>query len=77
MSHLNDIDILEDYIEKDLELLGVTAIEDRLQQGVPETIERLTQAGIKIWVLTGGLGFSCDHFRMDCLFVKFYSASIC
>jgi P-type E1-E2 ATPase len=40
-------------IEKNLKLLGATAIEDKLQDGVPQCIERLSQAGIKIWVLTG------------------------
>lgn len=35
------------------QLLGVTAIEDRLQEGVPETIALLKEAGIKVWVLTG------------------------
>ena len=40
-------------IEKDLILLGCTAIEDKLQAGVPECIERLANASIKIWVLTG------------------------
>ncbi len=40
-------------IEKDLKLLGATAIEDKLQDGVPQCIERLARAGIKIWVLTG------------------------
>lgn len=35
------------------QLLGVTAIEDQLQEGVPETIALLQQAGIKVWVLTG------------------------
>jgi phospholipid-translocating ATPase len=40
-------------IEKDLKLLGATAIEDKLQDGVPECIEHLSRAGIKIWVLTG------------------------
>jgi phospholipid-translocating ATPase len=40
-------------IEKDLRLLGATAIEDRLQDGVPETIADLKTAGIKIWVATG------------------------
>lgn len=34
-------------------LLGATAIEDRLQAGVPETISTLMRADIKIWVLTG------------------------
>ena len=32
---------------------GVTGIEDRLQDRVPETIESLRSSGIKIWVLTG------------------------
>ncbi|KAF5390550.1 hypothetical protein D9757_002774 [Collybiopsis confluens] len=40
-------------IELDLRLLGATAIEDRLQDGVPETIHDLKRAGIKIWVATG------------------------
>lgn len=34
-------------------LVGVTAIEDKLQDGVPQTIANLQMAGIKIWVLTG------------------------
>ncbi|XP_076467810.1 phospholipid-transporting ATPase VA-like [Babylonia areolata] len=40
-------------IEQDLELLGATGIEDKLQEGVPDTIAKLRQAGIKVWVLTG------------------------
>ncbi|KAI8908590.1 hypothetical protein EDD86DRAFT_191661 [Gorgonomyces haynaldii] len=40
-------------IEKDFELIGCTAIEDRLQDRVPETIEYLLKAGIKLWLLTG------------------------
>ncbi|MBA0848568.1 hypothetical protein Goshw_003963 [Gossypium schwendimanii] len=40
-------------IEKDLILIGATAIEDKLQEGVPDCIETLSRAGIKIWVLTG------------------------
>ncbi|XP_059503414.1 probable phospholipid-transporting ATPase IA isoform X1 [Stegostoma tigrinum] len=40
-------------IEKNLQLLGATAIEDRLQDNVPETIETLSKADIKIWILTG------------------------
>ncbi|KAH7433506.1 hypothetical protein KP509_07G072400 [Ceratopteris richardii] len=55
------------YIEKDLALLGVTGIEDKLQVGVPETISGLKDAGIKVWMLTGdkqetaiSIGFSCD-----------------
>lgn len=40
-------------IEKDLILIGCSAIEDKLQEGVPSCIETLSRAGIKIWVLTG------------------------
>uniref|UniRef100_A0A3Q3A0G3 Phospholipid-transporting ATPase n=1 Tax=Kryptolebias marmoratus TaxID=37003 RepID=A0A3Q3A0G3_KRYMA len=57
---------LYDEMERELLLLGVTAIEDRLQEGVPETIALLKQAGIKVWVLTGdkketavNIGYSC------------------
>ncbi|XP_048122177.1 phospholipid-transporting ATPase IB isoform X2 [Alosa alosa] len=53
-------------LEKNLQLLGATAIEDRLQAGVPETIATLMKAEIKIWVLTGdkqetaiNIGYSC------------------
>ncbi|KAM9320677.1 phospholipid-transporting ATPase IB [Gastrophryne carolinensis] len=53
-------------IEKNLMLLGATAIEDQLQGGVPETISTLMKAEIKIWVLTGdkqetavNIGYSC------------------
>lgn len=42
-----------DELERNLRLLGATAIEDSLQEGVPETIADLKKAGIKIWVATG------------------------
>ena len=44
---------IQELIEKDLELIGVTAIEDKLQSEVASTIISLKTAGIKIWVLTG------------------------
>lgn len=47
------IESVSDEIEHDLRLLGATAIEDRLQDGVPETIADLKTAGIKVWVATG------------------------
>ena len=40
-------------IEKNMVLIGATAIEDKLQDGVPDCIANLALAGIKIWVLTG------------------------
>jgi len=45
-------DVYEE-IEKDMMLLGATAIEDKLQDGVPDCIANLALANIKIWVLTG------------------------
>lgn len=44
---------VSELIEKELILIGCTAIEDKLQEGVPACIETLARAGIKIWVLTG------------------------
>lgn len=44
---------LYEEVESDIVLVGVTAIEDKLQDGVPQTIANLQMAGIKIWVLTG------------------------
>ncbi|KAI1412851.1 phospholipid-translocating P-type ATPase [Hypoxylon sp. FL1857] len=48
-----ELDKAAELIEHDFYLLGATAIEDRLQDGVPETIHTLQQANIKVWVLTG------------------------
>ncbi|KAH9928461.1 phospholipid-translocating P-type ATPase [Epithele typhae] len=47
------VEAVSDEIEHDLKLLGATAIEDSLQDGVPEAIADLKEADIKIWVLTG------------------------
>ena len=66
-------------IERDLMLLGGTAIEDRLQDGVPDCIQLLARAGIKLWVLTGdkvetaiNIGFSCNLLEntMQLLVIK-------
>uniref|UniRef100_H3C4D3 Phospholipid-transporting ATPase n=1 Tax=Tetraodon nigroviridis TaxID=99883 RepID=H3C4D3_TETNG len=66
------LDELYEEIEKDLLLLGVTAVEDKLQDGVPQTIEQLAKADIKIWVLTGdkqetaeNIGYSCNMLREE------------
>ncbi|XP_076443578.1 phospholipid-transporting ATPase ID-like [Babylonia areolata] len=60
------LDAVYEEIETELELLGASAIEDKLQDGVPETIANLALANIKIWVLTGdkqetaiNIGYSC------------------
>lgn len=45
--------LVDEKIEQDLELIGSTAIEDKLQDQVPDTIQFMKEAGIKVWVLTG------------------------
>ncbi|KAJ1624941.1 hypothetical protein T492DRAFT_844358 [Pavlovales sp. CCMP2436] len=45
--------MLQGEIEKDLLLQGGSAVEDELQQGVPETLRDLSRAGVKVWMLTG------------------------
>eukprot|EP00729_Bicosta_minor_P009909 gene9909-21242_t len=59
-------------MEKDLDLIGCSAIEDKLQDGVPETIQNIIDAGIKIWVLTGdkletavNIGAACQLLTKD------------
>uniref|UniRef100_G1LS43 Phospholipid-transporting ATPase n=2 Tax=Ailuropoda melanoleuca TaxID=9646 RepID=G1LS43_AILME len=70
-------DVYEE-MEKDLMLLGATAIEDKLQDGVPETITTLNKAKIKMWVLTGdkqetavNIAYACNIFgdEMDGMFI--------
>lgn len=73
------LDEVADSIERELILLGGTAIEDRLQDGVPDSIALLAEAGIKLWVLTGdkvetaiNIGFSCNllNNEMELLVIK-------
>ncbi|KAI5953547.1 NEO1 [Candida jiufengensis] len=45
--------VINYYLEQDLELLGLTGVEDKLQHDVKSSIELLRNAGIKIWMLTG------------------------
>lgn len=66
------LEAVAELIEKDLKLIGATAIEDKLQEGVPECIENLALAGINIWVLTGdkqdtaiNIGMACSLLRTD------------
>ncbi|XP_058073823.1 phospholipid-transporting ATPase 3 isoform X3 [Magnolia sinica] len=66
------LDEVSELIEKDLILIGSTAIEDKLQEGVPSCIETLSRAGIKIWVLTGdkmetaiNIAYACNLINND------------
>ncbi|XP_047337355.1 phospholipid-transporting ATPase 2 isoform X2 [Impatiens glandulifera] len=57
-------------LEKNFEILGVAAIEDRLQDGVPETIETLRKAGINFWMLTGDKQNTAIQIALSCNFVS-------
>jgi len=71
-NRLEKMEEFQEVIEKDLLLVGATAIEDKLQDDVGETIDFLKKAGIKVWVLTGdkietaiNIGFSCNLLNKD------------
>lgn len=60
------VEEVADRMERGFELLGSTAIEDKLQEDVDKAIFSMKSAGIKVWVLTGdkietaiNIGFSC------------------
>lgn len=66
------LDEVAEEFESDLDLLGVTAIEDKIQEKVPETITALRAAGIKVWVLTGdkqetaiNIGYACKLLTQE------------
>lgn len=64
-------------IETNLNLLGATGVEDRLQDSVPDTIMALREAGIQVWVLTGdkpetavNIGYACRLLEQDDLVIN-------
>ncbi|KAG8692278.1 hypothetical protein FRC08_009880 [Ceratobasidium sp. 394] len=66
------IDRANELVEHSLVILGATALEDKLQEGVPDAIEQLHRAGIKLWILTGDklqtaieIGYSCNLLKAD------------
>ncbi|EXJ78856.1 phospholipid-translocating ATPase [Capronia coronata CBS 617.96] len=63
-------------LENKLELLGATAIEDKLQKGVPDAIDRLRRAGIRMWMLTGDKRETAINIGHSCRLIKDYSTVI-
>ncbi|QRV93154.1 phospholipid-translocating P-type ATPase [Ceratobasidium sp. AG-Ba] len=66
------VDRANELIEHSLVILGATALEDKLQEGVPDAIEQLHRAGIKLWILTGDklqtaieIGYSCNLLKAE------------
>ncbi|GAB1192333.1 hypothetical protein APSETT444_001524 [Aspergillus pseudonomiae] len=63
-------------LEQQLELTGATAIEDKLQKGVPEAIDKLRRANIKLWMLTGDKRETAINVGHSCRLVKDYSTLV-
>lgn len=66
----DELDKAAELIEEKLIFLGATAIEDKLQDGVPETIRTLQEAGIKVWVLTGDRQETAINIGMSCKLIS-------
>ena len=64
------MDELGNEIENDLELIGVTAIEDKLQDGVPEAIKTLLDANIRVWMITGDKQETAVNIAVSCDLVQ-------
>ena len=57
-------------IERDMYLIGATAVEDKLQDKVSDTITNLLTAQIKVWMLTGDKLETAENIGKSCGLVK-------
>jgi magnesium-transporting ATPase (P-type) len=65
-----EVGLVAEKIEQNLTLLGCTAVEDRLQEEVPDTIHDLRDAGIKIWMLTGDKLGTAVNVGRSCILLE-------
>ncbi|ODQ64620.1 hypothetical protein NADFUDRAFT_83556 [Nadsonia fulvescens var. elongata DSM 6958] len=70
------IENVGELVEHNLELCGATAIEDKLQKGVPETIDKLRRANIRLWMLTGDKRETAINVGYACRLIKDYSTVV-
>ena len=68
------IEKASELIERGLELAGATAIEDKLQEGVPEAVDKLRRAKIKMWMLTGDKRETAITVARSVRLIKDYSS---
>jgi len=68
MKTLDDQENLDnaDHLERDYELLGITGVEDMLQDNVKTCISDFMDANIKVWMLTGDKGATAQNIGMSC-----------
>ena len=64
------IDKLVDGVERDLWLIGATAVEDKLQDRVPEVIADMLRASIKVWMLTGDKLETAENIARSCRLIE-------
>lgn len=70
------IEKVGEMIEHDFELAGATGIEDKLQKGVPEAIDKLRRANIRMWMLTGDKRETAINIGYACRLIKDYSTVV-
>ena len=71
-AYQNDLDRIIKYLESNVILLGITALEDKLQEEVEKDIKKFIDGGINFWMITGdkmdtaeSIGYSCGIFSED------------
>ena len=63
-------------MERNLYLIGATAVEDKLQDGVPLVLRDLLKAGINIWMLTGDKMETAENIAKVKFILKHYRVAI-
>lgn len=64
------VEELSDAMERDFDLVGCTAIEDKLQDGVPEAIAYFIAGGIKVWIITGDKQATAINIAKSCNLIQ-------
>lgn len=64
------VEALSDAMERDFDLVGCTAIEDKLQDGVPEAIAYFIAGGIKVWIITGDKQATAINIAKSCNLIQ-------
>jgi phospholipid-transporting ATPase len=64
------LELVYDKFERNISILGATAVEDKLQDDVPQVISSLQKAGIKIWMLTGDKLETAENIGESCKLIK-------